>query len=1218
VSHRAAEAPNSAARRSHLTLTAAPWMLAVLQVFVAGRGFLNYDTKYMLHVDAGSLMSLSRHVWDPLQYGGYVAHQAVGYLWPSGPFHWLGQTVGVDAWVMQRLWLLVVFGVAGSGVRAWLSARGHGPTAALVAAVLYQTSPFVLAYQARTSVMLLPWACLGWLALCTARGVKTTGWRHAAAAALLIGTAGGINATALLLVLPALLLVALSELSERRASLRGVLAFGLRSAAFSLLVSLWWMTMVVLQGRYGSRVLFFSETLEDVSLPATAFEVMRGFGYWLDYVGLDGAPVTSAAASSLGSMVAVAGTLAFPVAAFFGLVVARRDARRLASVAMLTGLVLAVNVHPIESPARLWNGIAGNPDGWLALALRSSTRAIPVLLLGMSLAVASLLDSTELRRTIRMFASFGHRRLTVGLRPAVAVLVVCAAALGVPARVTDGVADTTLTRRTNLPPDWSRLGEELDRYVDPGRRVLQLPGQDFASYEWGYTGESALLGAQRGPILIRELLPLGDEQYMNLLNAVNDAGLEGRLRPSRLDELAGVLGLGAVLVPSDLDDARYATPDQATFLRINGLDADGATDVDGHLIWPSSDGAGVIRAQRGHTILLGDGYGLVAAAGWKLLGQGTVVYAGDQSDDGLASDVSSASRVVVTDSNRIRALHWRTARDAYGFSEDGTERTSPLGNLQVNRRLRVFESERPEDATRFEQRGPSSARATLYGDPLGYRPEDRPFAAIDGRLETAWSVRSSAAPEAVLQVSSEQSVSSLVLVQDLRPSRSTISEVAVQVDDSPPLRVALDGSSLGSTGQRVDLPVAGRVVRIRPTATMGSGRTAPNDHVGFSEVVIGDGPSIEVGVLPTRGLEWVAPGQPLAYVLSRDRAPTWDGVRRDPEQRFRRQVLVPHPREFEVSSIVATGPADRDSAELPDDVTIQIDGAPLTLVRVGAGPLYQSSSPVSLGAGDHIIDSAGGSVLLDEIVLSDPGSRSADPEPARTSLPGLSPDNSSPTSRTAVLQGCSEGCWLVLGESHNRGWRLSVGGVDRGPARRVDGGVNGWLLPATPDGAAVRLQFGPQRVANVAQIASLVGALLCVGLVLAGRRRSADTRAHEALPETASSPRSRPMRVASASGITAVAGLLLLADRWMITATVVVAIAAWMRDSRTLLRVGVAATTASLAVGLALMIRTPPSMNFFWSATVERVHAALMASMVLTVVGAFLADDRGSERPEPK
>ena len=52
----------------------------------------------------------------------------------------------------------------------------------------------------------------------------------------------------------------------------------------SLAVSLWWIAMLMIQGKRGADVLAYSESLESVSFTSTSTEVLRGLGYWLFYI----------------------------------------------------------------------------------------------------------------------------------------------------------------------------------------------------------------------------------------------------------------------------------------------------------------------------------------------------------------------------------------------------------------------------------------------------------------------------------------------------------------------------------------------------------------------------------------------------------------------------------------------------------------------------------------------------------------------------------------------------------------------------------------------------------------------------------------------------------------------------------------------------------------------------------------------------------------------
>ena len=51
------------------------------------------------------------------------------------------------------------------------------------------------------------------------------------------------------------------------------------------------------------------------------------------------------------------------------------------------------------------------------------------------------------------------------------------------------------------------------------------------------------------------------------------------------------------------------------------------------------------------------------------------------------------------------------------------------------------------------------------------------------------------------------------------------------------------------------------------------------------------------------------------------------------------------------------------------------------------------------------------------------------------------------TSRDVTVDGCPDGCWLVLGEGFHDSWSASTAGGDLGPPQLVDGGFNGWWIP---------------------------------------------------------------------------------------------------------------------------------------------------------------------------
>ena len=82
------------------------------------------DTKFDLVVDPRRMLARALHMWDPTGGFGQVQNQAYGYLFPMGPFFWLGDLASVPAWAVQRAWWSLLLVVAFLGVGQ--AVRGAG------------------------------------------------------------------------------------------------------------------------------------------------------------------------------------------------------------------------------------------------------------------------------------------------------------------------------------------------------------------------------------------------------------------------------------------------------------------------------------------------------------------------------------------------------------------------------------------------------------------------------------------------------------------------------------------------------------------------------------------------------------------------------------------------------------------------------------------------------------------------------------------------------------------------------------------------------------------------------------------------------------------------------------------------------------------------------------------------------------------------------------
>ena len=88
---------------------------------------------------------------------------------------------GLPDWVTQRFWLGTISLAAALGARWLFSQPGRSAgRRRSSAALVYGLTPYQLAFTARISVLLLPWAALPWLVGLTIRAVRRGGWRDPA------------------------------------------------------------------------------------------------------------------------------------------------------------------------------------------------------------------------------------------------------------------------------------------------------------------------------------------------------------------------------------------------------------------------------------------------------------------------------------------------------------------------------------------------------------------------------------------------------------------------------------------------------------------------------------------------------------------------------------------------------------------------------------------------------------------------------------------------------------------------------------------------------------------------------------------------------------------------------------------------------------------------------------------------------------------------------
>ncbi len=911
-------------------------LLAYVPALTAAPGRMPADSKLYIYLNPGRFLADNVSSFDPRQFAGWVPHQHISYLWPAGPWFWMFEQLRVPDWIAHRLWIGTLLLVAGLGVRWMARIIGLTVTAALIAAFVYQLSPYILPYVSRTSVLLLPWAGLGWIVGLTVLAARRGRWRFPAAIALVVFTVGAVNATALAMVIPAPVLWLVHAVWNRDITWRRAVATAARTAALCLAVSLWWMTMLVIQGRSGADVLAYSESLASVSFTSTSTEVARGLGYWLFYIRDSYAATTAASLDYLISLRIIAIGVALLGVCLAGLIATTWVHRRYAALLVAAGVVLGVGVHPIDDPSPVMNLLVGDGEGGLALALRSSTRAVPVMLLGLALGAGALVASTQ-RISIPLRGGSMRHRVRVGT--VVAIVVAALAVLNLPALRTGGFVDPALERDQDPPQAWLDATARLDDLPD-GYRVLQLPGGEFGAYQWGYTVDQPLPALTERPVLTRDLLPLGSPAAMDLVFALDDRFQDGTVDVAAIAPIARLLGADTIWVVNDISYDRFRLPRPEVVDDL--LTGDGAADagllaperfgtpapmgtavemIDEQALGDSRIGRALspvalvgiddpvptVRVKDTTIVLSGSGDGIVDAAAAGLIdGTELILYSASLDAAELATALDGAAGLIVTDSNRDRGHHWRSSQDVNGFTETGGSEPGVLEFESGDQRLAVFDSTDPDTQTIAVQVGPVTAEASSYGELFAYLPEHRAVMAIDGNDATSWVVADRApANDEYIRLEVAEPVDHITLRQPDTPAGArSIAQIRVDIDGRDPIEVTLDERSLTGNGQRIEFDATDSPTTITITIVSTSDPQPPIGDaigaVGFSTIDLGLEPTLEVVRPPIDATSTLDVGSdvPVSLAFTRLRTDPTDRWRSDPEAVMTRGFDLPVDQAF--------------------------------------------------------------------------------------------------------------------------------------------------------------------------------------------------------------------------------------------------------------------------------------------------------------------------------
>ena len=832
-----------------------------------GRSFT--DTRIELTVDPVRFLHNVASVWSSTEDLGHVqSGQFVGYLAPMAPWYAFAHEIGISPWVAERIWLGTLLALASWGVVRLLEVLLDRPPGLphAIAGLLFMANPYVVVAISRATIVLLAYAALPWLLVCAHRGLRAPGsWRRPAMIGLLFALAGGgVNAALLFWISLAPIGLLIYEVSVvRSATWRAAGRFTWRAALCTFVACLWWIVPVLLQARYGANFLKFSEQPFTILATPSISESLRLLGYWLIYFGIGTGPAVPSvgvAGLYLFNRAVILATFAAPLLAFASVVKVRRwiYAPYFVMLAMVGLFIMSAGFPP------------GGPFNRLVVSayfhvgalqtLRTTWKATP--LMALPLACLAGVGTAALVNTARSRAGLHIRRLRI---PAWTFAGLLAVPVLWALPLFDGTAVDANIAYGSVPGYWRVAMNDATDATNANQRIMILPGELFGWYTWGGTTDSIAPSLTTRPVLVRETLRISDPRASQLQTAIDDLVQQDRLVPGQLEPLLGLLGVGAVLVPADGNLARdgaLAPALVADSLRDQSeFKAPLATYGRSHIFLPPAGrggppislpdirryagparAPGVMRVQpvAGTTILDGDGNGIAELAAARLLDpRRALVYAADLNRRRVSSLVAGGARLVFTDSNQLQIVGPTSlTTDAGPTLEAGDPIAPDTPTYDVFPRAGVA----AETVANYS--GLAYLRSPGLRPQGSLLPQDGPYAALDGRLDTAWVADQFAPPSQryiELALRSPRRVSSIE-IYPLDEQLGLTTEVGVEVNGGRERNVSLAAgwNAIQIGANRL------RTLRIRIISVLGFGSPG-----GISELRIPGVQAPEALRLPT-------------------------------------------------------------------------------------------------------------------------------------------------------------------------------------------------------------------------------------------------------------------------------------------------------------------------------------------------------------------------------
>jgi arabinofuranan 3-O-arabinosyltransferase len=508
-------------------------------------GKTTYDTRLELTERPASFLASAFSLWQPDVNFGEVQNQANGYLFPQGPFFWLGHLLHLAPWVTQRLWTALVVIAACEGLRRVARALDLPASAAFLGGLVFALSPRLIGTSGVLTGEALPGALAPWALLpmlLAARGRLGTRPAVVLSAAAVVAM-GGVNA-----VETGAALVPAGVLTLWAAA-RGLLSWRVVGGWVGTVVAatLWWTVPLLVLGFYSPPFYEYVESASTTTSLVGWSEAIRGDSHWLSWTVLpDGRPWWPAAHDLATGPVFVVVSAVVAAAGLVGLARWQSRYRIPFAFSAATGLAVLTVAHGGSAGTPLAPGARSALDGVLQI-FRNVHKFDPSVRIAVAIGAAALFAELVTRLDGRTSPGTTGKWVVV---PACVVLV-----LGGPYLLND----SRTPGWSSIPDSWGAAKGWLTDHAGAGDGgVLVLPASGFALQGWGATFDEPALALDlphRVALTQAPLLPGPSLRFLSGVATSISAGTAGAVA----DDLARA-GIGYVVLRGDLDRAETATP----------------------------------------------------------------------------------------------------------------------------------------------------------------------------------------------------------------------------------------------------------------------------------------------------------------------------------------------------------------------------------------------------------------------------------------------------------------------------------------------------------------------------------------------------------------------------------------------------------------------------------------------------------------------------------